>query len=251
MRKLANYELPLFFLLTYLLSWWAAPLANGQLIPHGPTLAAIIVLAVTGGRGGLRVLWDRIAHRRVAWYWYLIGPAIVAGYMGAAAAINLALGAEASGSPALSWGLFLELVLLGGMWEEPGWTGYALPRLEEKFSGRPNGVLSAILLLGALRAIWHIPLWVYGHIPWFDVMIFAVVFQIIIAWLYHRSGGSVLVVMAFHLASNVVSAAMRTVFTGTAWTSYYIVFVALAAVVALVALRAMRTIEAPRTEVAR
>jgi hypothetical protein len=38
---LARYQLPLFFLLSYLLSWWSAPLVDGQIIPHGPALALV------------------------------------------------------------------------------------------------------------------------------------------------------------------------------------------------------------------
>jgi len=48
--------------------------------------------------------------------------------------------------------------LPGGMWEEPGWSGFALPRLQERYTGRRLGLLEASLMLGALRAAWHIPL---------------------------------------------------------------------------------------------
>ena len=36
-----------FVVLTYLLSWWSAPFTNGLIIPYGPALAAVIVLAIT------------------------------------------------------------------------------------------------------------------------------------------------------------------------------------------------------------
>jgi len=39
----SKYELPLFLLLTYVLSWWSAPLMNGPIIPYGPAIAAVIV----------------------------------------------------------------------------------------------------------------------------------------------------------------------------------------------------------------
>jgi hypothetical protein len=49
-----KYELPLFFLLAYALSWMSVPFANGGLLPHGPTIAAVIVVALVAGRQGLR-----------------------------------------------------------------------------------------------------------------------------------------------------------------------------------------------------
>lgn len=30
------------------------------------------------------------------------------------------------------------MLVVGGMWEEPGWTGYALPRLLERFAHPPR-----------------------------------------------------------------------------------------------------------------
>jgi hypothetical protein len=233
-KILNRYELPLFFLLTYLLSWWSAPFANGQIIPYGPALAAVITLAVTEGRPGLGVFWRRLTHWRVAWYWYLIGPAIILGYQGAAYLINVLSGAVVSQPPALPpMGILLELLLLGGMWEEPGWTGYALPKFQERFADRPNGRLVAALSLGVFRAIWHLPLLLYGHIPWFDVLIFSIAFQLIIAWIYFGSGGSVPAVMVLHFTSNIMGAMMAPVFTGAARTSFYAWFVALGALVAI------------------
>ena len=229
-----RHSLITFALLSYLLSWWSAPFTNGQIVPYGPAVAAVIVLAITSGRPGLRNLWRRITNWRVAWYWYVIGPGMITSYIAGAYLINLRLGASVSNPPHLpTWATFLELLLLGGLWEEPGWSGYALPTLQERFAGRPNGALMATLGTGVFRAIWHLPLAIYGHIPWYDVLVFTFAFQIMISWLFNGSGGSVLIVMIFHLASNISAAIMSPVFTGAAKTSYYVLFVALAWVIAL------------------
>ena len=219
-----------FVVLAYLLSWWSAPFTNGQIIPYGPALAGVIVLAVTTGRPGLRDLWRRITYWRVAWYWYLIGPGMVASYVAGAYLLNLALGASVTTPPQLpSIGILLELLLLGGMCEEPGWSGYALPKLQERFARRANGALIATLATGLIRSIWHLPLFIYGHIHWFDALIFSFAFQIMISWLFNRSGGSVLIVMVFHFASNVIGGGiMHPVFTGASQTSYYALMVTLA-----------------------
>jgi hypothetical protein len=233
-----RHPMATFVVFTYLLSWWSAPFAEGRIIPYGPALAAAIVLAVTTGRRGLGGWWRRITRWRVAWYWYLIGPGIIAGYQSVAFVLNLLLGANLVSLPQPpGMGTTITLLLLGGLWEEPGWSGYALPKMQERFANRPNGALLAALVVGVFRAIWHLPLFIYGHIPWFDFLIFSFAFQIIISWLFNRSGGSVPVVMWFHLASNIFGAVFNSsMFMGTEWTNYRALFMALACVIAVIIL---------------
>ena len=232
-KLLVRYDLAFFFLLTYLLSWWAAPFMKGALIPYGPAIAAVIVIALTTGKDGLRDYWRRLANWRAGW-WFLIAPAIVIGYTGFAYLINIWLGAEVLQTPHwLSTGVFLQLLFLGGQWEEPGWTGYALPRMRERFAGHPNGSLAAVLMLGVFRAIWHLPLFFYGKIPWFDIFLFSFAFQIMIAWLYDRSGKSVLVVMVFHFTSNIMGAVMAPVFAGADQVTFLALFMSLASLFAI------------------
>src|SRR5262245_11715758 len=141
-----RYEMVFFFLLTYLLSWWSVPLMNGALIPQGPMFAAMIMITLTMGRSGWRAYWKRLTTWRAGW-WYLIGPSIIVGYTGMAFIINLWSGAPLAATPhLLSLGVFVQLLFFGGQWEEPGWTGYALPKLEERFANRPNGALVAVLV---------------------------------------------------------------------------------------------------------
>jgi membrane protease YdiL (CAAX protease family) len=230
-----RHPIIMFAAFTYLLSWWSIPFSGGRILPYGPALAAVIVLAITAGRPGLRALWKRVAHWQVAWYWYLIGPGIIASYQSLAFALNLLFGATVVNSPQLpDYGTIITLLLLGGLWEEPGWTGYALPKLQERFANRSNGSLLAALGVGLMRAVWHIPLFIYGHIPWFDVVLFEITIQLIIAWLFNRSGGSVLVVMWFHFISNIAGVVVGpATFAGAGWMSYYALFVALAVLIAL------------------
>jgi hypothetical protein len=234
MKKfIVRYELVIFFLLTYLLSWWAAPFMKGVLIPYGPALAAVIVTALTAGRIGLREFRNRLTHWRAGW-WYLIAPAIVIGYTGLAYLINVRLGANIVQTPHwLSMGVFLQLLLVGGQWEEPGWTGYALPKMRERFAGHSNGLLSATLMVGVFRAIWHLPLFLYGKMPWFDIFVFSFALQIIVAWLYDQSGGSVPVVMVYHFTSNLMGAVMAPVFIGVDRVIFQALFMSLALLFAL------------------
>jgi hypothetical protein len=222
---LKRYAIVLFFPLAYLLSWWSVliPQANGAIIPYGPTFAALILIAMTEGRAGLSAWWKRITNWRVNWTWYLAAPAIMVAFQLGGGLINLLIGATLH-PIALSkiWPSVIMLVFLGGQWEEPGWTAYALPKLQESFAGRP---LLASAILGALRAIWHLPLVFSGAIPWYDVVFLSFAFQFMISWLYNRTNGSALIVILFHFTSNILAPVSRQIFTGTDWTRHYILFI--------------------------
>ena len=64
---LRRYAILLFFPLAYLLSWWSVlvPQAHGGILPHGPAMAALILVALTEGRTGLSIWWKRITNWRV------------------------------------------------------------------------------------------------------------------------------------------------------------------------------------------
>ncbi len=232
-----RYPLVLFFLLTYLLSWWSVPLMGGALFPYGPALAALIVLAIGQGRPGLREWWARLTQWR-AGRWYLIGPAIMAAALLGAFGLYRIFSGTVIPFPNLPVpAIWLELLLLGGLWEEPGFTGYALPKLQERFAHKKNGLLIATLILALLRAVWHLPLLASGTLPWFDVFGYIIAFQIIISWLYNRSGGSVPAVMLFHYASNLLAGGMMLrAFSGDDRLLYWALFAACAALIALIIL---------------
>ena len=235
MKKIINdHQLAFFFLLSYLLSWSPSPWINGAIVPQGPAIAAVIIIALTSGRRGFRDYWRGLGPLRAGW-WYLIGPLVVVGYGAAAFGLNQLIDAVPVATPhAPASGTLIGLLLFGGQWEELGWTAYALPRLQQRLTGRGNGLLRAVLVLGAFRALWHLPLFLQGKVYWFDIFLFSLAFQIIIAWIYGRSRRSVLAVMAFHFASNVMGAVMFPVFAGHDRVMFYALFMGLAGLLALV-----------------
>jgi len=194
------------------LSWWAWILyAVGNfanpIASFGPFLAAVIVLALTQGRAGLMRLFRRMVLWRVGVGWYAVAIALPVVLSVAATALNVVMGAESPTSAELAdWtGLFsaFAFILLvpgvGGAWEEPGWRGYALPRLQTRRSALRVG-----LILGALVAGWHLLLMVQGQVHFSDVvLIFAAV--IVVNWLFNNARGSVLIVMVLHAANNAIS----------------------------------------------
>jgi len=223
-KLIKKYQLPLFFLLAYLLSWWSLLFVRGML-PHGVALAAVIVIALSAGKPGLRVFWNRLTNFRAGWLLFLAAPVIIIGFKLFDSVSNLLAGATFAGFPHLPFAIIaVELLLLGGLWEEPGWSGYALPALQKRFSKSRHGILIATLILGIFRGIWHLPLLIVGAIPWYDAVWFTpLVFQPFITWIYNKSGGSVPVVMFFHYISNLLFA-VSPIFTGADKPLYTILY---------------------------
>jgi membrane protease YdiL (CAAX protease family) len=209
--RVRQHPLVWFAVLCIVLSWWAWPLYSLGLLPvpvapFGPFLAALIVLALTEGRSGVIGLLRRMGRWRVGAVCYVVALALPVALSAAAVVINIALGAQADLSmAAVNWlgilstfAMFLLIPGFGGAWEEPGWRGYAVPRLQ---SGRT--ALRAALILGLLIAGWHLPLIVVGQISWTDIIqIMGGV--IVFNWLFNNARGSVLIIMLSHAMNNTV-----------------------------------------------
>jgi membrane protease YdiL (CAAX protease family) len=226
-----RYPLITFLGLTYALSWGFVPLIGG-VIPQMPLVAAVIVLAFSEGKAGLKALFRQITRWRVGWIWYLIAPGLVFAFSAGAVGLNLLLGAQiAPGYEPVSGAILLEaaiVALLFGMWEEPGWTGYALPRLR---AGR--SLLLATLILAVFRTLWHLPLFLSGGIPLSDIML-NVAAQIFISWLYYRTNRSLLIVMLLHYSSNFVfESGVFSLFEGGAYIQYEWLRAGLACLIAI------------------
>jgi hypothetical protein len=206
-----RHSLPTFFILAYALSWSIVPWVGPSLLPWGPALAAIIVIAITEGKPGVKDLLSQMGRWRVGFIWYGVALSLPVLTSLGAAWLNVVLFGAAIG-PLDPWYNFLLLIplflIMGGEWEEPGWTGYALPRLQ---MGR--SALAASLILSIFRVGWHLPLFLYGSIPGSDIL-FIIAAQIVITWLYNSTGRSVLVVMALHLMMNVCGEFFGSMFSG-------------------------------------
>ena len=227
-----RYELPAFFLFAYLLSWLSVPFMRGGETTWGLALAARIVIGTTLGAQGVRAHYKQLTNWHAGW-WYVIAPSIIIGYEGIAFFINLAFGAKLMTPHYESSIPFLLLLLFGGQWEELGWTAYALPKLRERFAECTNGSWIAVFVLGIFRMLWHLPLFLYGRMNWFDIFIFTFPFQIVIAWLYDHSGGKVPVVMLFHFTSNVMAVVMAPVFLGVDQVTFRALFTLVATLFAM------------------
>jgi membrane protease YdiL (CAAX protease family) len=225
MSAVRRHPLIVFFVLAYVFSWWPWPLyalglAPGYIVGFGPFLAALVVLALTRGKIGILGLLKRMVRWRVGPVWYAAALLLPVGVALGATVLNVLLGAQPPSSaelgawPSLIPTFFLLLLIpgIGGVWEEPGWRGYALPKLQ---AGR--SALVASLILGVVWAFWHLPLMAYGAVPWSDIA-YVTVQSVVYAWLFNNTGGSVLLVMLFHTMNNVISGGFfHAMFSGTDW----------------------------------
>ena len=176
-----------FFVLAYTMSWlaWIPAILFGggqaMLVPgaFGPAVAAVIVLRVTGG--SVRAWARQILHWRVRprWYLYALGlPALLFAVVNATLAVlgkPVDLSLLADRAPSYLAG-FAFVALLGGGQEEPGWRGFALPRLQQRFTP-----LRATAVLAVLWGLWHLPIYGVGFV---GPMLFAVFYT----YLYNRTG---------------------------------------------------------------
>ena len=224
-----------FFVLTYAGAWlvWILPLLPGDERPAltnvgaaSPAVAAVVLTwwrTRRSGAGGpgvgatQRGLWRGLVHWRVAPVWWVVclaGPLVL---WTAALGLHVALGGTLTwyGDPAHptmpaepgQWILgvaivFAFVLVFSVIGEELGWRGYALPRLLDRWDA-----LTASVILGALWALWHAPLYftpgaLHSRVPvlWFVLQILGQ--TIILTWVYQRTGGSVLLVSVLHAAAN-------------------------------------------------
>ena len=240
-RVLTRYQVPVFVVLSMLLSWMFIPVADGGLLPHGPMLAALLVLALVGGRRKVADLFRQLTRWRVSWAWYVFASGLFLAMHGLALVIAAALGMEVSASRSSLTGgtllaIWLPLVLLGGQWEEPGWLGYLVRRLQDM----RHPTLVVLLIAGLVRVAWHTPLVLAGAIPWYDFAFGIFALQIILMWLYNGTGGSVLLPMICHLFSNLTMATVLPLIADADRGRYWLTFTVIEVAVGLGILLATR-----------
>jgi uncharacterized protein len=193
----------------------------------GPTLAAFILTGTTEGRAGIRRLLRRYVLWRVGFRWYLVviigPPAIIL------LATIVLPGALASFqtlaplNPLLLIVTFPLILIFGGpLFEEGGWRGFALPRLQ-----RLHGPLVGSLILGILWACWHLPLFwitVWGTPPTILNMVLYVptvaFMTIVYTWVFNNTKGSVLIAILLHTSFDVLVGPVGLLFPAPVVTGY-------------------------------
>ena len=209
-----------FFTLAIVISWLIAlpslffgmpfkPFQN--LGAYGPFLAAIAVSAALGS-DELKSLLNRMRNFRFGVGWYLIAIfgnlflyLLIAGLSGAP------LGQSLGQKWTLIFTLYLPALftsyLMSPIGEETGWTGFAIPHLQKRFSPW----LSAIIL-GVVWAVWHLPgffvpseMGAFTLVSFLFFVLISIFVRIIWTWITNHAGGSGIAAILLHASSNAVS----------------------------------------------
>jgi membrane protease YdiL (CAAX protease family) len=217
-----------YFIITFAISWggvlilgapYGMPTTSAQfeklwtivVLPYflGPSIAGILLTGLVHGRAGFRELVSRLLSWRVGAGWYAIAlltaplvvtpillafsltsPLFLPGILTAANRVSLLLSGIVTG------------LIFGGLLEELGWTGFAVPTLRRRYS-----VVTTGLIVGVLHGVWHFPVkilisGVLGLAPFLAVDLFTAVLNLtahrmLMVWVYDRTG-SLLVTMLMH-----------------------------------------------------
>lgn len=250
MEVARRHPLAAYFVLAFAITWLlVAPLvAQGvglisgvppgwhALGAMGPMTAAFVVAGMEGGGAGARDILTRLTRWRVGAGWFLV--AVFSPFL--LFALSAVLVRVLGGSwPDLTRTGFGEIVgfsflagLLYGVGEETGWRGFVLPRLQ-----RRRGALSATVVLTGFWALWHVPFFFYrfefgaAQVVGFFVGLLAG--AVWLTCLYNSTGGSILMVAAWHTTWNFVNQTAMTASVEVLSTMSVLVMVVAVAVVVL------------------
>jgi uncharacterized protein len=180
----------------------------------GPSVAGLVMTGLVYGREGFRHLLTRMTRWRVGARWYAVA------LLTAPLLVTATLLALSLTSPEFLPSIFtsddkVTLVLFGigwglvggGLLEELGWTGFAVPTLLTQ----RHSVLATGLFVGVLWGLWHflITFWASGTASgalslagFLPAVLFYVgslpAYRVLMVWVYDRTGESMLVAMLMH-----------------------------------------------------
>ena len=217
MIRSRHTQLVVLFVTAFVLPWsvWGTAIAqhHGLLsfrLPQGVALwtllPATLLVAAMSGRNALRELVRQLVRFPRSPWWYAVALLLPIGIAGMALLSGSVLGVPASLGQTMP--LDAALIYLGygtGLFlltEELAWRGFALPRLLERF-----GSVNASLILGAIWALWHLPMF---YVPTSGLAgqsypafaIFAIATTALLTWLYRASRASLPVVALCHAACD-------------------------------------------------
>lgn len=217
---LKHYPLVAYFTLAYFISWggiFLIILFNGSqefrgesvlsegirgqlmiawlLMLAGAAIAGLFLKRMVDGKSGLQQLLSHMTRWKVSVGWYaaalLITPALLISVI-----YSFVLISE-NYTPGLMFGTGIMAGLIGGFLEEIGWTGFALPRLQLKYTP-----FTAAIILGIIHSIWHLFADYIGSISFYKgIYIFhfllwiiaLTAFRLLAVWIYNHTNSLLLV----------------------------------------------------------
>jgi CAAX protease family protein len=182
----------------------------------GPSVAGILLTGLLYGRAGLREFRSRLLMWRVGARWYAVALLTAPLSMMVVLLVLSLVSREylpriftANDRTALLL-MGIAVGLTAGIFEELGWTGFAVPTLVRL----RYGVLGTGLIVGVLWGAWHLPInfWagdvtsgelslaVFAPVWLLGILVGSLTaFRVLMVWVYERSG-SLLVAMLMHVS---------------------------------------------------
>ncbi len=228
-----RYPVWAYFVLTFAWSWGAVLLyiggpgnllmtperASAIQIPvamalvSGPIIIGLLLTGLVSGRPGYREFFSRLLRWRVAIRWYavalLTGPLVMTAtlfVLSATSPVFIPVILTTGDKISALIGMIM-VGLMGGIFEEPGWTGFATPRLRTRY-----GVFATGLIVGLLWGAWHYITAVFGSgtpagefsldiflPPMFFYVGVLPAYRMLMVWVYDRTE-SLLLGMLMHLS---------------------------------------------------
>ncbi len=227
-----KYPVGVYCLLAFLITWgmkyWYAlaradntlPSFNFSLLAQaGPSLSALVLIALTEGRSGLRRTVQSILNWRVGFGWILLALLFEPVLFFTITILYSLWHPEfqlPSGFSLLSAATSLTIVFFTGLFrwgltEEIGWRGWMFPKLQNRMSP-----FAASLVLSLVNTLWHIHpnalpdiatvregTNLIGFYPEaIERLIITIPITLAITYIYTNTKGSLLAMMIFHSASN-------------------------------------------------
>jgi uncharacterized protein len=232
---LKRHSVLTYFVLTFTISWGGIlialtpvgfPISTEQVEFYmalmanqaGPLLAGILLTSLIYGRAGLREFFARLLRWRVGARWYVVAL-LTAPLLATAVPLALSLFSreflpaifttDDLAAPLLSG---IAAGLMVGLFEEFGWTGFAIPRMRQRY-----GVLTTGLVVGVLWGAWHFPMF-WETDSFSGVLPFAILvvrlfswlpaYRVLMVWVYDHTE-SLLVAVLMHVsltASMIITA---------------------------------------------
>jgi membrane protease YdiL (CAAX protease family) len=202
-----------------------------------PSIAGILLTALLFGREGFRELGSRLLKWRVGARWYAVAL-LTAPLSVTSALLALALTSSEFVPSILTTTDKASLLLIGifaglmvGVFEELGWTGFAIPRMRLRY-----GVLGTGLIVGLLWGVWHFSPFFWGSgaasgtLPlaiFLPVLLFTWLpaYRVLMVWIYDRTE-SLLVAMLMHTSLVASNAILVPLVTGVALVTFDLVWAA-------------------------
>jgi membrane protease YdiL (CAAX protease family) len=185
----------------------------------GPFVSAIILTHITHDRKARHDYWQRVFDfRRISAGWYVVilftvpiltALAVLLDILSGGSGAQLEAAARFVSRPLAILPFAIFMLFFGPIPEELGWRGYALDRLQVRWSA-----LTSSLVLGTIWALWHLPLFFiegtyqnslgFGTLFFWMFMIVIIPEAVLYTWIYNNNRRSTLSAVLFHFTVNFV-----------------------------------------------